>query len=81
MQDAGSATPDEALSTSMDDSSNIYTTGYFTGNATFGTNVITAAGVSDVFVTKVNNNGIFRMGRTWRRWCKFRQGPVYKSGC
>ncbi len=60
MQDAGGATPDEAMSSTLDDSNNIYTTGYFTSSANFGINVLTASGVADVFVTKVNSSGIFQ---------------------
>lgn len=60
MQKGGGATADEGYSISIDDSNNTYTTGYFTGTATFGPFNLTATGVSDVFVAKTNSNGIYK---------------------
>jgi len=60
VQRAGSSTIDEASSISLDDSSNAYTTGYFTSTASFGPLSITATGISDIFVTKTNSLGIFQ---------------------
>ncbi len=60
MQKAGGSTIDEGESISTDDSSNTYTTGYFTGTGFFGPFTLSATGVSDVFVTKTNKNGIFQ---------------------
>jgi gliding motility-associated-like protein len=60
MERAGSSTIDEASGISLDDSNNTYTTGYFTGTASFGTFSLTDLGVSDVFVTKTNSAGIFQ---------------------
>ncbi len=60
MQKGGSVSADEGYSISLDDSSNTYTTGYFTGTATFGSHSITCAGVSDIFVVKTNSSGIYK---------------------
>jgi gliding motility-associated-like protein len=60
VQKAGGPTADEGYSISLDDSNNTYTTGYFTGTAAFGGTNLTALGVSDVFVTKTNSNGVFK---------------------
>jgi len=63
MQKGGGTTADEGYSISTDDStgsSNTYTTGYFTGTASFGPFTLTASGVSDVFVAKTNNNGTYK---------------------
>ncbi|HXB11515.1 MAG TPA: hypothetical protein VNZ45_05980, partial [Bacteroidia bacterium] len=59
MDKAGSNTIDEAYSISSDGSGNTYTTGYFTGTASFGALSLTATGVSDVFVTKTDGSGNF----------------------
>ncbi len=60
MQKGGSPSADEGYSISLDDSSNTYTTGYFTGTSTFGSFNITCTGVSDIFVTKTNKNGVYQ---------------------
>ncbi len=60
MQHAGSATADEANSISLDANNNTYSTGYFTGTATFGSTVLNNTGVSDIFVTKTDANGNFQ---------------------
>lgn len=56
---AGGGTVDEATSISMDAEGNSYTTGYFTGTATFGTQVLSSSGVTDVFITKNGPDGNF----------------------
>jgi hypothetical protein len=59
--DAGGKTIDEALSISLDDSANTYTTGYFSTSANFGLFItINATGASDMFLTKTDANGIFK---------------------
>jgi len=60
LQKAGGTSADEGYSISIDDSNNAYTTGYFTGTATFGTFSVTASGVSDVFVAKTNSSGVYQ---------------------
>src|SRR5581483_7938076 len=47
-------------SISLDGNSNTYTTGYFSGTATFGAFSLTASGISDVFVTCTDKNGVFQ---------------------
>jgi len=47
-------------STSMDTSGNIYVTGGFSETASFGSTTLTSSDESDVFVTKMNNNGIWQ---------------------
>jgi len=60
MQKAGGSTIDEAYSISLDGNSNTYTTGYFSGTAAFGPFSLTASGISDVFVTCTDKNGVFQ---------------------
>ncbi|HTA81566.1 MAG TPA: gliding motility-associated C-terminal domain-containing protein [Bacteroidia bacterium] len=60
MQKAGGTTIDEAYSISIDGNSNTYSTGYFSGTATFGSTNLTASGVSDIFVTCTDKNGVFK---------------------
>ena len=47
-------------SISMGASGNIYVTGGFSEKASFGSATLTSNGESDVFVTKLNNNGIWQ---------------------
>jgi len=44
----------------VDNSNNCYVTGYFRGTATFGTYSVTSAGWSDIFVAKMDANGIWQ---------------------
>jgi hypothetical protein len=44
----------------VDLSGNIYVTGGFDGTATFGSTTLTSSGMSDVFVAKLNTNGIWQ---------------------
>jgi len=60
MQDGGSSGADEGYSISVDNNDNTYTTGYFTGTASFGAFNVTALGVSDVFVAKTNSSGVYQ---------------------
>ncbi len=41
----------------VDAAGNSYVAGYFTGTATFGTNTLTSAGNTDIFITKHNSSG------------------------
>jgi gliding motility-associated-like protein len=60
MQRAGGTTIDEAYSISSDGSGNTYTTGYFSGSANFGTFNLVCNGISDMFITKTDKNGVFQ---------------------
>lgn len=57
MQAGGGLTIDEGYDIAIDASGNSYTTGYFTGTATFGGTTLTSSGSSDIFVAKVDNQG------------------------
>lgn len=57
MQKSGSATVDEGYAISIDANGNTYTTGYFTGNATFGSTTLNSSGSTDIFLTKTDNQG------------------------
>ena len=50
---------DEAYGMSLDASGNLYTSGYFTGTAKFGSLSVTSAGGEDGFVAKFNGSGTF----------------------
>ena len=41
----------------VDANGNSYVTGYFWGNATFGTTTLTSSGEKDIFVAKLDSNG------------------------
>jgi len=56
---AGGATVDEATDISMDAAGNAYTTGYFTGNASFGSQSLAANGITDIYLAKANPQGVF----------------------
>ncbi|MBA3706541.1 MAG: hypothetical protein H0W84_11785, partial [Bacteroidetes bacterium] len=60
MQRSGGMTPDEGADISIDANGNTYTTGYFTGLATFGTTTLNSSGVTDIFITKLDNFGLFQ---------------------
>lgn len=53
----GSINNDEALAIGKDDDGNVYTTGYFNSNLTFGSNNIVSNGMSDIFVGKNTSSG------------------------
>lgn len=44
----------------LDANGNIYVTGYFQNNITFGANALTSAGSKDVFIAKYTSNGSFQ---------------------
>jgi hypothetical protein len=60
---AGGVSNDEGNALAVTDSNNVYITGYYEGNASFGTQAITGFGGSDVFVAKMNSNGDFLWAR------------------
>lgn len=57
LQNAGGTANDEALAVARDAAGNIYTTGYFTANAAFGSQIINSSGSGDVFVMKQDGSG------------------------
>jgi gliding motility-associated-like protein len=54
---AGGAGSDRPFSIKTDAAGNSYITGFFYGNATFGSQSITSAGAQDVFIAKYDNAG------------------------
>ncbi|GAB3171676.1 SBBP repeat-containing protein [Telluribacter humicola] len=54
---AGGPAGDSGQDIAVDQSSNTYVTGYFTGTATFGSTTLTSNGTSDIFIVKYNNKG------------------------
>ncbi|HDP76053.1 MAG TPA: T9SS type A sorting domain-containing protein [Bacteroidales bacterium] len=83
---------DEGRSIAIDDSGNVYTTGYFRGTADFdpgeGTYTLTSAGGRDIFVSKLDAAGNFlwarRMGGTYDDYGRSiaidASGNVYTTG-
>lgn len=57
----------------VDNAGNVYLTGSFEGNATFGTTQITSAGSSDVIVARLSPEGVFT-------WVKAGAGSGYGEG-
>lgn len=53
----GGAGNDEALDNCIDQSGNIYTTGYFSQSCTFNQTILTSFGSGDVFISKQTSNG------------------------
>ncbi|MFN6538699.1 MAG: SBBP repeat-containing protein, partial [Nostoc sp. EkiNYC01] len=53
----GGTSDDSGRGIIVDETGNAYFTGYFSDNATFGTTTFSSAGNTDVFVTKLDNNG------------------------
>lgn len=60
---AGGTSSDYAYAVATDPAGNIFITGYFYTNASFGTSTLSSNGATDVFVAKLDNNG------TWL-WAK-----------
>lgn len=61
MRSAGGSAADEGMKISIDANNNTYTTGYFSGTCTFSTGLsLTANGATDIFVSKVNDQGILQ---------------------
>jgi hypothetical protein len=73
----GESSWDEGYSVAIDGSGNAYITGYLTGTADFdpgpGVDNHTSNGGSDVFLSKLDQNGNYLWARTWG-------GPYYDSG-
>ncbi len=60
---AGGISEDEGLSIAIDSSENIYITGYFFDQATFGGTTLTSAGGSDIFIAKLDYQGNWKWAR------------------
>ncbi|MFQ5335605.1 MAG: SBBP repeat-containing protein, partial [Flavobacteriales bacterium] len=56
-QRGGGAGDDEGLAVCVDNSGNVFSTGFFKNTATFGTNNLTSAGVEDIFIAKYDATG------------------------
>jgi PKD repeat protein len=88
----GGLSNDEGHAITIDNTGNVYTTGYFTGNVDFdpggGTNTLFSAGDHDVFVSKLNSAGNFvwarNMGGATQDWSNSiatdNFGNVYTTG-
>jgi len=57
---AGGTGHDKGLAIKVDGAGNSYVTGYFNGTATFGSYSLTGYGSSDIFVAKMDQNGIWQ---------------------
>jgi gliding motility-associated-like protein len=57
VQKAGGATVDEGMDIVVDGSGNSYTTGYFSGSASFGSTSFSSSGATDIFLVKTNSSG------------------------
>ncbi|MBT3648918.1 MAG: hypothetical protein HN542_11845 [Flavobacteriales bacterium] len=79
MQKAGGATVDEGMDIVVDGSGNSYTTGYFSGNASFGSTSFSSSGATDVFLVKTNSSGAIRFGKCRYGFIRDREIPRYHS--
>ncbi|MBA4851473.1 SBBP repeat-containing protein [Emticicia sp. BO119] len=64
VQSAGGGGNESGSGIGIDNSGNVYVTGYFTGMATFGEIQKTSNGGGDIFFTKYDNNGNFQWVQT-----------------
>ncbi len=74
VKSAGSNDSDNANSVAIDNTGNVYITGYFSNNASFGDRTLTTDGINnDLFVAKFNSDGNII-------WVKQAGGPGYDYG-
>ncbi|MEQ9186585.1 MAG: gliding motility-associated C-terminal domain-containing protein [Cryomorphaceae bacterium] len=59
MQRGGSLNVDEGLDVVVDNSGNTYVTGYFSATADFGNTNLTSNGSTDIFVAKMDDDGVY----------------------
>ena len=57
---AGGISSDIGTGISVDSLGNVYVTGYFSENATFGSTILTSNGGSDIFVAKLDVSGSWK---------------------
>jgi len=69
---AGGAGAETPLKLALDDSGNLYLSGYFDGAAVFGSSTLNCAGVYDLFVAKLSSSG------TWQ-WATRAGGTLYDT--
>jgi hypothetical protein len=71
-RNAGSSMYDAGLAVALDDTGNVYATGYFQDEANFGGTMLTSLGSYDLFITKLNPDGFliaaFRAGGISEDW-------------
>lgn len=60
----GGSQPDYVCDIAVDADGNTYLTGDFEGSATFGTETITSLGNADVFIAKLDSNGVWEWARS-----------------
>lgn len=65
LQKAGGITADESLDIASDTNHDFLTTGYITGIANFGTTTLLSAGLSDVYISKADNNGVYKWANNY----------------
>jgi len=70
---AGGILEDYGLSIVLDTNGNSYIIGYFQSTATFGNTTLTSQGSYDIFVAKLNNNGVWQ-------WAKKAGGSFVEIG-
>ena len=68
----GGSGTDVGNAIAVDAAGNSYVAGYFNGTATFGTNTLTSAGNTDIFITKQDSNGQLL-------WARRAGGPGYDA--
>ncbi len=63
-QKAGGTGDDRGYGIAVDSNGNAYITGFFSDTSYFGTTLLTSQGISDVFVAKINTNGVWQWAKS-----------------